>query len=122
MTDLLKTKPVNCEGVEVTARVRIGHVDILHTTHVMWIKGKWNELTKGDRYDIYANERTGEHFLKFRNPKQADTGLYRVKAVSQNGEEEYSFELKVGRMYRTNYTTSNALAIIPNLVSHAWIP
>ena len=71
---------------------------MLHTIHVIWIKGKWNELTKGDRYDISANERTGEHFLKFRHPKQADTGSYRVKAVSQNGEEECLFQLQVGRM------------------------
>ena len=81
----------------MTARVKVRHVDVLHTSHVTWIKGKWNELTKGDRYEMWSNERTGEHFLKLRHPKQADTGLYRIKAVSQAGEEEYTFNVNVGR-------------------------
>lgn len=82
--------------------------DLLHCVHVTWIKGKWNELTKGDRYDMWMNERTGEYFLKFRNPKESDSGVYRVKAISKSGEEERLFQLKVERMLLSNST--NALA------------
>ncbi|XP_076805528.1 myosin-binding protein C, fast-type-like isoform X3 [Clavelina lepadiformis] len=84
------------EGREVTARVKVLGADVLHAVNVTWIKGKWNELTKGDRFEMWCHERTGEYFLKFRHPKQVDSGVYRVKAVSQKGEDECSFELKVG--------------------------
>uniref|UniRef100_F7AV37 Myosin-binding protein H n=1 Tax=Ciona intestinalis TaxID=7719 RepID=F7AV37_CIOIN len=84
------------EGVEVTVRVKVMHIDVLHAMKVIWIKGKWKELTKGDRYDMWCNERTGEHFLKFRQPKVSDGGSYKVKAVSPIGENEASFNVAVG--------------------------
>ena len=85
----------------MTARVKVLGADVLHAVNVTWIKGKWNELTKGDRFEMWCHERTGEYFLKFRHPKQVDSGVYRVKAVSQKGEDECSFELKVGRMFHS---------------------
>ena len=67
-----------------------------------WIKGKWNQLTKGDRYEMWCKEQAfgsdcTEHFLKFKNPKKSDAGLYRVKVVSPSGEEEHSFNVDVAR-------------------------
>lgn len=80
-------------------RIKVVHVDVLHAVIVKWIKGKFYELTKGDRFEMWSNERTGEHFLKFRQPKQGDSGVYKVKVQSQNGEEECCFEVKVGRRF-----------------------
>ena len=65
---------------------------------VTWIKGKWNGLSKGDRYEIWSKDMHPngvEHFLKFQQPKKADTGTYRVKVISPNGEEEHSFNVAV---------------------------
>ena len=66
-------------------------------THVTWIKGKWNELTKGDRYGMWSDEKTGQHFLELKHPKQSDSGAYKVKVVTPKGDEECSFQVAVGR-------------------------
>ena len=70
--------------------------------NVTWIKGKWNQLTKGDRYEMWCKDQVAgsacqEHFLKFRKPKESDGGVYRVKVVSPGGEEEHSFNVEVAR-------------------------
>lgn len=82
-------------------RVRVAAADVLHAVNVKWIKGKFYELSKGDRFEMWRNERTNEHFLKFRHPKESDSGTYKIKAVSQRGEAECCFEVKVGRRSRT---------------------
>jgi len=55
--------------------------DILNKPRVLWIKGKWNEITKGDRYDMTKNEsaKVLTHTLTFKSPKMTDCGLYTVR-------------------------------------------
>jgi len=88
------------EGVPTVVSIRLANISSIlgGSLNVTWIKGKWNELTKGDRYEMWSKENPSqgiEHFLKFKQPKTTDTGTYRVKVVSPNGEEEKFFNVNV---------------------------
>ena len=58
------------------------------------IKGKWNEITKGDKYDMSAE--TNKYTLRFIKPKMNDSGLYTVKVVSRQETVVETFNLTVG--------------------------
>ena len=101
----------------------IGRGDILHKPRVMWIKdrrsdtikcyrldsiqvlcfvlvlnasekGKWNEITKGDKYDMTTD--SNKYTLRFIKPKMNDSGLYTVKVVSRQETVVETFNLTVG--------------------------
>lgn len=86
-------------GDEITLQAKVAGGDVLHVVKCTWIKGKWNSLTKGDRFEMWEDERNGIHFLKFKSPKQSDTGMYKLKASTQNGEDECTFQITVGRKF-----------------------
>lgn len=83
------------EGEEITVEIKCHQGDILHAPKVQWIKGKWNQLTKGDRFDMASDTRHMWHKLTFKNPKMNESGLYTIKVISKAKEEVVTYNLKV---------------------------
>merc|ERR1711879_882064 len=84
------------EGEEGTVEVKCHQGDVLHAPKVIWIKGKWNQLTKGDRYDMISDDRHMWHKLTFKKPKMNESGLYTLKIISKKREEVVSFNVNIG--------------------------
>merc|ERR1711879_1065048 len=57
--------------------------------------GKWNALTKGDRFEMTSDDRHTWHKITFKKVKMNEAGLYSVKVVSKGKEETAQFSLKV---------------------------
>merc|ERR1712079_1002697 len=95
----IKGKIPDCqtyEGEEGVVEVKCWQGDVLHPPKVVWIKGKWNQLTKGDRFDMISDDRHMWHKLIFKKPKKNDSGLYTLKVISKKKEEVVQFNLNVG--------------------------
>ena len=84
------------EGEEGTVEVKCHQGDVLHAPKVIWIKGKWNQLTKGDRYDMVSDDRHMWHRLTFKKPKMNESGLYTLKIISKKKEEVVTFNVNIG--------------------------
>lgn len=84
------------EGETSTVEVKLFKGDVLSPPKVTWIKGKWNQMTKGDRWAMVSSEDHMTHSLTFQKPKMNESGLYQVKIVSKAGKtEQLSYQLKV---------------------------
>ena len=86
------------EAVDVSLTIELAKGDILNKPRVLWIKGKWNEITKGDRYGMTSVEgaKIITHTITFKSPKMNDSGLYTIRVVSRKETVEETFHLKVG--------------------------
>ena len=86
------------EAEDVSFTIVLGKGDILNKPRVLWIKGKWNEITKGDRYDMKSTlePKTITHTITFKAPSMNDTGLYTIRVISKNEQVEDTFNLQVG--------------------------
>lgn len=84
------------EGEEGVVEVKCWQGDVLHPPKIVWIKGKWNQLTKGDRFDMISDDRHMWHRLIFKKPKKNDSGMYTLKIISKKKEEVVQFNLNVG--------------------------
>merc|ERR1711879_648714 len=94
----IKEKPADiniAEGEDGTTEVKLFVGDILSPPKVVWIKGKWNALTKGDRFEMTSDDRHTWHKITFKKVKMNEAGLYSVKVVSKGKEETAQFSLKV---------------------------
>ena len=82
------------EGDDVSCTITVAKGDPLFLPQVRWIKGKWNEITGGDRYQLSSEET--KFTLTFKSPKMSDSGMYTVKVQSKSGLESKTFDLRVG--------------------------
>merc|ERR1711879_578950 len=92
----IKEKPADiniAEGEDGTTEVKLFVGDILSPPKVAWIKGKWNALTKGDRFEMTSDDRHTWHKITFKKDKMNEAGLYSVKVVSKGKEETAQFSL-----------------------------
>ena len=67
------------EGDDVSITIEVAKGDPLFLPQVRWIKGKWNEITAGDRYQMTAEET--KFSLTFKSPKMSDSGMYTIKEL-----------------------------------------
>lgn len=84
-----------CEGEDVTIEIKLNKGDILSQPKVTWVKGKWNQLTKGDRYVMESETTNLVHRLTFVKPKMNEGGLYCVKVKDKKKEHVNQFTLKI---------------------------
>merc|ERR1712226_300396 len=84
-----------CEGEDVTIEIKLNKGDILSPPKVTWVKGKWNQLTKGDRYVIESDNSHLCHKLTFIKPKMNEGGMYCVKVKDKKKEHVGQFNLQV---------------------------
>ena len=82
------------EGEPVTIEVILCHGEHRRPPKVSWIKGKWNQLTHGDRFHIESDDKNIWHKMTFQKPLMNDSGSYTLKVNSKSKEEAVVFNLK----------------------------
>jgi hypothetical protein len=95
VAEAAKTEYATGEGEDVTIEVKLNKGDILAPPKVTWVKGKWNQLTKGDRYDIESSGDHMTHKCTFLKPKMNEAGAYCCKIKDKKKETVLQFQVKI---------------------------